>query len=130
MTASDDPQTNRANTSPPRSRRKASKQHSPKAGDVLHLTRAASAQFINPIMFRVIRVLDWVTYDHWVWLDGYQLDHMGDAVARRSVFVQISALVQINTPSETDDSHHHASRRLIKTQTTSRPHAQQHRSSS
>ncbi|MGC4852272.1 hypothetical protein ACLQ24_02480 [Micromonospora sp. DT4] len=64
----------------------------PKAGDVVHLTRAASVQFINPIMFRVIRVLDWVTYDHWVWLDGYQLDRKGDAVARRTVFVQREGL--------------------------------------
>ncbi|MEU7584844.1 hypothetical protein AB0A95_00930 [Micromonospora sp. NPDC049230] len=64
----------------------------PKAGDVVHLTRAASVQFINPIMFRVIRVLDWVTYDHWVWLDGYQLDRKGEAVARRTLFVQRAGL--------------------------------------
>ncbi|MFF3869572.1 hypothetical protein [Micromonospora sp. NPDC001898] len=60
----------------------------PKAGDVIHLTRAASVQFIHPIMFRVIRVLDWPTYDHWVWLDGYQLDRKGDAAERRTLFVQ------------------------------------------
>ncbi|MFG3712226.1 hypothetical protein [Micromonospora sp. NPDC047730] len=64
----------------------------PKAGDVVHLTRAASVQFINPIMFRVIRVLDWPTYDRWTWLDGYELDHRGDAAARRSVFVQREGL--------------------------------------
>ena len=64
----------------------------PKAGDVVHLTRAASVQFHAPIMFRVIRILDWPTYDHWVWLDGYQLDRKGDAVARRSVFVQKKGL--------------------------------------
>ncbi|MFG1757861.1 hypothetical protein [Micromonospora echinofusca] len=64
----------------------------PKAGDVVYLTRAASVQFINPIMFRVIRVLDWPTYDHWTWLDGYELDRKGDAVARRSVFVQREGL--------------------------------------
>ncbi|MFI6228514.1 hypothetical protein ACIBCR_14525 [Micromonospora echinospora] len=63
-----------------------------KAGDLIHLTRAASVQFINPIMFRVIRVLDWPTYDHWTWLDGYELDRRGDAVARRSVFVQREGL--------------------------------------
>ena len=64
----------------------------PGAGDVVHLTRAASVQFIKPIFFRVIRVLDWPTYDHWVWLDGYSLDDRGDAVARRSVFVQRAGL--------------------------------------
>jgi hypothetical protein len=41
------------------------------AGDLLHIGRAASVQFLNPIWFRLIRVLDWVTYDGWVWLDGY-----------------------------------------------------------
>ena len=64
----------------------------PKAGDVVHLTRAASVQFIRPIMFRIIRVLDWPTYDHWVWLDGYQLDPKGDAVERRTLFVQEAGL--------------------------------------
>ncbi|MBO4209111.1 hypothetical protein [Micromonospora echinofusca] len=68
----------------------------PRAGDVVHLTRAASVQFTNPIMFRVIRVLDWITYDHWVWLDGYQLGPTGDAVARRTVFVQQSGIRIIN----------------------------------
>ncbi|MEH1098202.1 hypothetical protein [Micromonospora sp. CPCC 205561] len=64
----------------------------PRAGDLLHVTREASVQFINPIFFRVIRVLDWVTYDGWIWLDGYQLDARGDAVARRSIFVQSAGL--------------------------------------
>jgi hypothetical protein len=58
----------------------------------MRLTRAASPQFVEPVIFRVIRVLDWQTYDGWVWLDGYQLDGGGDAVARRSVFVQLSGL--------------------------------------
>lgn len=64
----------------------------PKAGDVVHLTRAASIQFTTPMTFRVIRVLDWTTYDRWIWLDGYQLDPKGDATARRSVFVQEEGL--------------------------------------
>ncbi|MGC4744202.1 hypothetical protein ACLQ28_00855 [Micromonospora sp. DT201] len=37
----------------------------PRTGDVLHLTRAASVQFLRPIFVRVIRVLDWPTYDGW-----------------------------------------------------------------
>ncbi|MEU8372451.1 MULTISPECIES: hypothetical protein [unclassified Micromonospora] len=65
----------------------------PRSGDLLQVTRAASVQFIKPIMFRVIRVLDWPTYDGWIWLDGYQLDARSDAVARRSIFVQPAGLV-------------------------------------
>jgi hypothetical protein len=64
----------------------------PKAGDVLHITRAASVQFLQPFMFRVIRVLDWPTYDGWVWLDGYQMGPSGDAVARRSLYVMYEGL--------------------------------------
>jgi hypothetical protein len=60
----------------------------PRSGDLLYGTRSASGQFINPIFFRVIRVLGWPTYDGWLWLDGYQLNIKGDAVARRSIFVQ------------------------------------------
>jgi hypothetical protein len=28
---------------------------------------------MRPIVVRVIRVLDWPTYDGWLWIDGYQL---------------------------------------------------------
>jgi hypothetical protein len=44
------------------------------------------------MMFRVIRVHDWPTYEGWMWLDGYQLNAAGDAVERRSIFVQRSGL--------------------------------------
>ncbi|TDC59804.1 hypothetical protein E1258_16750 [Micromonospora sp. KC207] len=64
----------------------------PKAGDLVQVTRAASVQFVEPIMCRVIRVLDWITYDRWMWLDVYQLDDKGEAVARRSIFVQPAGL--------------------------------------
>ncbi|WP_308167630.1 hypothetical protein [Catellatospora tritici] len=64
----------------------------PQAGDILHVTREASVQFQRPMMFRVIRVHDWPTYDGWVWLDGYQLNAAGDAVERRSIFVQRAGL--------------------------------------
>lgn len=67
----------------------------PRSGDVLHVTRAASVQFLRPITFRVIRVLDWPTYDGWLWLDGYELNASGDAVSRRSIFVQRDGLHQI-----------------------------------
>lgn len=64
----------------------------PRSGDVLCVTKAASVQFNEPIMFRVIRVHDWQTYDGWAWLDGYQLDSLGDAVERRSIFVRLDGL--------------------------------------
>lgn len=64
----------------------------PRTGDVLRVTKAASVQFVQPILFRVIRVHDWQTYDGWAWLDGYQLNATGDAVERRSIFVQLQGL--------------------------------------
>jgi hypothetical protein len=70
----------------------------PRSGDVLRVSREASVQFAEPMMFRVIRVHDWQTYDGWAWLDGYQLNSAGDAVERRSIFVQLKGL-QPATPS-------------------------------
>jgi hypothetical protein len=64
----------------------------PRSGDVLRVTRAASVQFTSPMLFRVIRVHDWPTYDGWVWLDGYELNSVGEAIERRSIFVQIDGL--------------------------------------
>ena len=73
----------------------------PRSGDVLHVTREASVQFASqPIYFRVIRVHDWPTYDGWVWLDGYELNAAGDAVERRSIFVQVSGLRQLRSPND------------------------------
>ncbi|MEU4567224.1 hypothetical protein [Micromonospora sp. NPDC023956] len=66
-----------------------------RSGDLLHVSQAASVQFHKPIMFRLIRVLDWPTFDGWMWLDGYQLDTKGDAVARRSIFVQPAGLRKV-----------------------------------
>ncbi|MEV4343318.1 hypothetical protein AB0J83_02395 [Actinoplanes sp. NPDC049596] len=64
----------------------------PQPGDVLDVGRSASVQFATPIRFRVIRVHDWQTYTGWVWLDGYELDAVGDALDRRSIFVQVAGL--------------------------------------
>jgi hypothetical protein len=66
---------------------------SPRSGDVVRVTRAASVQFVEPMLFRVIRVHDWPTYEGWAWLDGYQLNSVGDAIARRSIFVQLAGLM-------------------------------------
>jgi hypothetical protein len=67
----------------------------PRSGDVIQVTRAASVQFSAPMLFRVIRVHDWPTYDGWIWLDGYELNSTGDAVERRSIFVQVGGLRQL-----------------------------------
>jgi hypothetical protein len=72
----------------------------PRSGDVLQVTRAASVQFVDPILFRVIRVHDWPTYDGWIWLDGYELNVAGDAVDRRSIFVQLEGLRQARRAPE------------------------------
>jgi hypothetical protein len=72
----------------------------PRSGDVLQVTRAASVQFAEPLVFRVIRVHDWPTYDGWIWLDGYELDAAGDAVERRSIFVQLAGLRQLRSPTD------------------------------
>lgn len=70
----------------------------PRSGDVIHVTREASVQFAAaPIYFRVIRVHDWPTYDGWIWLDGYQLNSTGEAVDRRSIFVQLNGLYPLLT---------------------------------
>lgn len=64
-----------------------------KAGDVVHLTTAASVQFLRPIFVRVIRELpERHTYDGWVWIEGYQLNAAGDAVARRELYVRRAGL--------------------------------------
>lgn len=67
----------------------------PRSGDVIHVTKAASVQFSAPMLFRVIRVHDWPTYEGWIWLDGYELNAAGDAVERRSIFVQVQGLRQV-----------------------------------
>lgn len=70
-----------------------------KAGKVYRLARAASPQFMTPVLFRLIRVHDWPTYDGWAWLDGYELDALGDAVERRSVFVLRAGVQAVAIPA-------------------------------
>ncbi|WP_207892702.1 hypothetical protein [Micromonospora sp. MW-13] len=73
-----------------------------RAGDVVQVTRAASVQFISrPIIARVIRVRDdLITYHGWRWLDVYQLDAEGDAVERRTIYVQPAGLRVVGTRTE------------------------------
>jgi hypothetical protein len=68
----------------------------PKPGEIYLMTKAASVQFApgREFLFRIIRVHNWPTYDGWVWLDGYKLDPAGDAVERRTLFVQIAGLIK------------------------------------
>jgi len=66
----------------------------PQSGDIFRLGNAASCQFrTRPILFRVIRVHPGTTYVGWVWLDGYEVNEAGDAIERRSVFVQLAGLI-------------------------------------
>lgn len=64
----------------------------PKAGDVLHITRAASVQFRDDFLFSVTKVPDLSTYDGWMWLEGYQIGHNGAAVNKRQIFVQTAGI--------------------------------------
>ncbi|MFC8301565.1 hypothetical protein [Micromonospora orduensis] len=46
-------------------------------------------QFLHPIFVRVIRELpERHTYHGWVWIEGYQLNAAGDAIARRELYVR------------------------------------------
>ncbi|BAL93251.1 hypothetical protein AMIS_80310 [Actinoplanes missouriensis 431] len=66
----------------------------PQAGDVLYVGGAASVQFAGSraLTFRVIRVDPRITYDGWLWIDGYVLDPSGDATERRVIFVKRDGL--------------------------------------
>lgn len=63
-------------------------------GDVLHLTREASPQFVRPIVARVIRLCDFKTPPPygWEWVDVYQLDARGFATDRRQLFVRLEGV--------------------------------------
>lgn len=70
--------------------------HQLRAGDVVHVAKPASVQFWHrPINFRVIRILECLM-DAWVYLDGYELDHRGDAAERRTILVQPAGLKLLN----------------------------------
>jgi hypothetical protein len=67
-----------------------------RAGDVLFIGGAASVQFEGEraFRFRVIRVDRRLTYDGWLWLDGYVLGPSGDAIERRLIFVRQAGLTR------------------------------------
>jgi len=74
----------------------------PRPGDVLLVTRDASVQFLEPILFRVIAVSARSAYDGWLWLSGYQLRPDGTATERRDIFVQADGLRpgRLNEPAQ------------------------------
>lgn len=61
-------------------------------GEVVLVGSAASVQFSRPFRFRLIKAQTSTTCDGWAWLDGYQLDGEGQAVERRTIFVQLAGL--------------------------------------
>ena len=65
-----------------------------KPGATVYLGRDASVQFGGrcAITLRIIRVLDWETFYGWRWVDGYVLNAAGDAVERRTVYIQPDGL--------------------------------------
>ncbi|AEV89166.1 hypothetical protein ACWT_8159 [Actinoplanes sp. SE50] len=63
-------------------------------GDVVHVGAEASVQFSGEraLTFRIIRVDPRVTYDGWIWLDGYVVGPAGNALQRRRIFVRQDGL--------------------------------------
>ncbi|WFE32070.1 hypothetical protein [Micromonospora sp. WMMD975] len=82
-----------------------------KGGDVLHLTRSASVQFVRPIIVRVIReIADRPCFDGWTWIEAYELDAKGEAIAKRELFVQPAGLRWLTAPTPKAPARRHPSR--------------------
>ncbi|GIG90923.1 hypothetical protein Pen02_58590 [Plantactinospora endophytica] len=64
------------------------------------MTGRASVQFAGTraLMLRVLAVDPKPTYYGWAWITGYVLDHLGEAVERREIFVQPAGLQLVQTP--------------------------------
>jgi hypothetical protein len=63
-------------------------------GDVVQVGPEASVQFSGDrgLLFRIIKVDPRVTYDGWLWLDGYVIGPAGNAMQRRRIFVRRDGL--------------------------------------
>lgn len=75
-----------------------------RSGVILSVGPSANVQFNPPILFRLIRVMEeWtrLTYEGWCWLSGYELDHYGNALIQRHIFVQIRGLHVAHTSTTT-----------------------------
>lgn len=67
----------------------------PRPAEVYFIGPKASVQFaLRPFNFRVSRVRDVDPYSPWLWLDGYELNPVGEAAVQRSVFVLRAGLRQ------------------------------------
>jgi hypothetical protein len=65
----------------------------PQPSQVYYVGREASVQFAGrPFNFRVGRVRPIDERSVWIWVDGYELNPAGEAVARRSIFVMSTGL--------------------------------------
>jgi hypothetical protein len=73
-------------------------------GDIVLVGAEASVQFAGDraLMFRIIQVPALSTYDGWIWLDGYTIGKDGNAVERRSIFVQRAGLRSIQKQPSRD----------------------------
>jgi len=73
-----------------------------RAGVLLRIGAEASVQFrgTRGFVLRLVRVPNWPTYHGWIWLEGYQLDERGEAVDRRTIFVQIAGLRVLRSPTD------------------------------
>ncbi|MEU7753375.1 hypothetical protein [Micromonospora sp. NPDC049171] len=86
-----------------------------RAGQIIELTTAASVQFMRPIRVRIIRELDWITYDGWVWVDGYELSPTGDARARRELYVRREGVRVVSEPPNPAPTRPIARRPVVRT---------------
>lgn len=68
-----------------------------RSGDVVRVGPAASVQFRtgNGFDFRVIKVSHRMHLAAEAWVDGYQLNSVGEAVERRSIFVRLAGLTRV-----------------------------------
>ncbi len=73
-------------------------------GDVVLVGAEASVQFSGDraLTFRIIRVDPRVTYDGWIWLEGYVIGAAGNALQRRRIFVRHEGLrpMTVSRPNE------------------------------
>lgn len=71
-----------------------------RGGDLIHLTRETSPQFVRPITVRVIRELpDRHTYDGWTWIEAYELGPDGLARRRRELYVRRAGVRWLPSPA-------------------------------
>ncbi|MEV6524203.1 hypothetical protein AB0M43_19815 [Longispora sp. NPDC051575] len=65
----------------------------PTPGDVVRLTKSASPQFGKPLLLRVTKTEGRRSSVYgWAWIEGYVLDNSGNAVTKRSVFVNLNGI--------------------------------------